>query len=116
MEPEQRSETRLNLIDTIQPGTRKTLLSSVREKEQPPPPQPLLYVPMRINGTMHYALVESGASNSFISQKVVDNMGLKKHALIQSLNVKVDNVQVLTARYFVTIDLYFVRHNLRLLL
>ena len=37
----------------------------------PPPPQPLLYLPMVVGGKMISALLDSGAPDSFVSWDVV---------------------------------------------
>ena len=54
----------------------------------PPPPQPLLFVPAEINGTIQRALVDSGASESFLITDVVEKLRLKTYPLRQPLTVK----------------------------
>ena len=43
----------------------------------PPPPQPLLYLPMVVGGKMIRALLDSGASDSFVSWDVMRVFGVE---------------------------------------
>ena len=47
----------------------------------PPPPQPLLYLPMVVGGKMIRALLDSGASDSFVSWDVVRVLRLRQYPL-----------------------------------
>ena len=41
-----------------------------------PPPMTLLFIPLILKGTTHFALLDSGASDSLISADVVKQTGL----------------------------------------
>ena len=56
-----------------------------------PPPQPLLYLPMVVGGKMIRALLDSGASYSFVSWDVVRVLGLRQYQLSQRLTARVAN-------------------------
>ena len=55
----------------------------------PPPPQPLLYLPMVVGSKMIRALLDSGASDSFVSWDVVRVLRLRQYPLSQWLTVRV---------------------------
>ena len=67
----------------------------------PPPPQPLLYLPMVVGGKMIRALLDSGASDSFVSWDVVRVLGLRQYPLSQRLTVLVSNGEALAVTHFV---------------
>ena len=70
----------------------------------PPPPQPLLYLPMVVGGKMFRALLDSGASDSFVSWDVVRVLGLRQYLLSQRLTVRVANGEALTVTHFVQLS------------
>ena len=70
----------------------------------PPPPQPLLYLPMVVGGKMIRALLDSGASDSFVSLDVVRVLGLRQYPLSQSLTVRVANEEDLAVTHFVQLS------------
>ena len=53
----------------------------------PPPPVPLLFLPLILKGTTHFALLDSGASDSFISADVVKQAGLRTVPLKEPIRV-----------------------------
>ena len=61
----------------------------------PPPPQPLLYLPMVVGGKLIRALLDSGASDSFVSWDIVRVLGLRQYLLAQRLTVCVANGKAL---------------------
>ena len=67
----------------------------------PHPPQPLLYLPMVVGGKMIMALLDSGASDSFVSWDVVRVLGVRQYPLPQRLTVRVANGEALAVTHFV---------------
>ena len=57
----------------------------------PPAPTPLLFLPMLVGDKLIRALLDSGASDSFISADVVRVLGVWRHPLVQPLTVRVAN-------------------------
>ena len=70
----------------------------------PPTPQPLLYLPMVVGGKMIRALLDSGASDSFVSWDVVRVLGLRQYPLSQRLTVRVANGEALAVTHFVQLS------------
>ena len=70
----------------------------------PPPPQPLLYLPMVVGGKLIRALFDSGASDSFVSWDVVRVLGLRQYPLSQRLTVRVANGEALAVTHFVQLS------------
>ena len=66
----------------------------------PPPPQPLLNLPVVVGGKMIRALLDSGASDSFVSWDVVRVLGLRQYPLSQLLTVRVANGENLAVTHF----------------
>ena len=54
-------------------------------------PQPLLFLPLVVDTKLIRALLDSGASDSFISDEVVKTLTLQTHMLQQNLTVRVAN-------------------------
>ena len=54
-------------------------------------PQPLLYLPMVVGGKLIRALLDSGASDYFVSWDAMRVLGLPQYALSRRLTVRVDN-------------------------
>ena len=61
----------------------------------PPKPQPLLFVPVQMSGTVHRALVDYGSSDSFLSEYLATTLRFKSFPLRQSFSVKVANVHTM---------------------
>ena len=61
------------------------------DPSDPATPQPLLFVPLVIDTKLVRALLDSGASDSFVSQDVVNTMMFQTHPLHQKLTVRVAN-------------------------
>jgi len=55
---------------------------------------PLLVLPLVMSGTTYFALLDSGASDSFTSADVVKQAGLKPVPLNKSIRVRVATVVV----------------------
>ena len=70
----------------------------------PPPPQPLLYLPMVVGGKLIRALLDSGASDSFVSWDVVRVLWLRQYPLSQRLTVRVANGEALAVTHFVQLS------------
>ena len=70
----------------------------------PPPPQPLLYLPMVVGSKMIRALLDSGASDSFVSWDVVRVLGLRQYPLSLRLTVRVANGETLAVTHFVQLS------------
>ena len=70
----------------------------------PPPPQPLLYLPMVVGGKMIRALLDAGASDSFVSWDVVRVLGLRQYQLSLRLTVRVANGEALAVTHFVQLS------------
>ena len=51
----------------------------------------LLFLPLIIGHTQVRALLDSGASDSFIGEELVQGLGLESYPLMQRLTVKVAN-------------------------
>ena len=66
-----------------------------------PQPMPLLFLILILNGTIHFALFDSGASDSFISAIVVKQAGLRPVTLQEPIRVRVANGQSLDVLHFV---------------
>ena len=71
---------------------------------EPPTPQPLLCLPMVVGGKMIRALLDSGASDSFVSWDVVRVLGLRQYPLSQRLTVRVANGEALAVTHFVQLS------------
>ena len=69
----------------------------------PPPPMPLLFLPLILKGATHFALLDSGASDSFISVDVVKQAGLRPVPLKEPIRVRVANGQSLDVLLFVRV-------------
>ena len=82
----------------------------------PPPPQPLIYLPMVVGGKMIRALLDSGASDSFVSWDVVRVLGLRQYQLSQRLTVRVANGETLAVTHFVQLSARLGPMAVRLLL
>ena len=67
----------------------------------PPAPMSLLFVPIVLWETTHFALLDSGASDSFISLDVVRESRLKLLALKYTITVRVANGQTLNFGHLV---------------
>jgi hypothetical protein len=72
--------------------------------KDPTAPQPLLFLPMIVGDKMILALLDSGASDSFISADVVKILGLMAHPLLQPLTVRVANGEGLSVTHFVSLS------------
>ena len=70
----------------------------------PPPPQPLMYLFMVVGGKLIRALLDSGASDSFVSLDVVRVLGLRQYPLSQRLTVRVANGEALAVTHFVQLS------------
>ena len=55
----------------------------------PPPPQPLLFLPFMVNNRVVHALLDSGASDCFISETLVAELRLPRKRLKQPMSVRV---------------------------
>ena len=64
---------------------------------------PLLFFPLILKGTTHFALLDSCASDSFISADVVKNAGLRPVPLKEQIRVRVANGQSLDVLHFVRV-------------
>ena len=64
-------------------------------EDVPDPRQPMkfLFLPLVLNGTTHFALLEWGASDSFISADVVKQAGLRPVPCKEPIRVRVANGQ-----------------------
>ena len=71
--------------------------------EKPTHPQPILDVPIRLHGETFYALVDSGALDSFISQKVVR---AAKLPLKNPFRVNLANEEEFRVTHYTRITLY----------
>jgi hypothetical protein len=72
-------------------------------KDQPPP-QPLLFLPLMVGSMLIRALLDSGASDSFVSFDVVKTLWLTQHPLLQPLTVRVANGEGLSVTHFVRLS------------
>ena len=61
----------------------------------PPPPMPLMFLPLKIGASTYFALLDSGASDSFISDKVVRKAALRLLPLKTPVRVRVANGKVI---------------------
>ena len=78
--------------------------SLIRDEEpDPPPPMPLLFLPVQIGPKTHYALLDSGASDSFISAEVVKQSALRLLPLKTPVKVRVANGQLISVSHFVRV-------------
>ena len=84
--------------------------------KDPPPPQPLLFLPLQVGDVTVRALLDSGASDSFVSYEVVRALGLTPYPLQQPLTVRVANGQGLAVTHFVKLQGKLGPMNVRLLL
>ena len=71
----------------------------------PPPPQPLLFVPVLLEGTCIRALVDSGASDSFIGEEVVAKHKIATYPLRIPLTVKAANGGLMSVTRYVIVKL-----------
>ena len=79
-------------------------VSLVREDvPDPPPPMPLLFIPVVMAKKTHFALLDSGASDSFVSLDVVQQAGLRLLPLKDTIKVRVANGQTLNVQHFVRV-------------
>ena len=91
--------------------------SLMREDVPVPHPQmPLLFLPLILKGTTHFALLDSGASDSFISADVVKQAGLRPVPLKEPIRVRVANGQSLDVPHFVRVTVVVGIMDLRLFL
>ena len=70
----------------------------------PSAPQPLLYLPMVVGGKLIRALLDSGASDSFVSWDVVRVLWLRQYPLSQRLTVRVANGEAFADTHFVQLS------------
>ena len=69
----------------------------------PPPPQPLLFLPLFVDTKLVRALLDSGVSDSFVSEEVVKMLRLQTHVLQQKLTVRVANGKGFDVTLFVEV-------------
>ena len=81
-----------------------------------PSPMPLLFPQLILKGTTHFALLDSGASDSFISADVVNQAGLRHLPLKEPIRIRVANVQSLDVLHFVRVTVVVGTLHLRLFL
>ena len=94
-------------LTTIPPLTEKdweAATSLARDDiPDPPPPMPLLFLPVSFSKTTYYALLDSGASDSFISMDVAQKAALRLLPLRSPRRVRVPNGQMITVSHFVRV-------------
>ena len=83
--------------------SKQELEDITKGMKDPPPPQPLLFLPLIIGHTQVRALLDSGASDSFIGEELVRGLGLESYPLMQRLTVKVANGETLQVTHFVKV-------------
>ena len=108
-------QEKIKLVNKAVEGELSAILGDAPFPD-PPPPQPLLFVPAEINGTVQRALIDSGASDSFLSAEVVEKLSLKTYPLRQPLTVKVANGQTLNVTKFVRVKITIGNMPVRLFL
>ena len=69
---------------------------------------PLLLLPLILKGSTHFALLDSGASDSFISADVVKQSGLRPVPLKETIRVRVANGQSLDVAQIVRVTVFVV--------
>jgi len=74
----------------------------------PHSPMPLLFLLLILKGTTHFALLDSGASDSFISADVVKHAGRRPVPLKETIRVRVANGQSLDVVHFVRVTVVVV--------
>ena len=72
--------------------------------KDPPPPQPLLFLPLVVGTKLVRALLDSGASDSFVSLEVAKMLGQVQYPLLQPLTVRVANVEFLPVTHVVSLS------------
>ena len=92
--------------------------SSLVEEVVPDPlaPMPLLFLPIVLWKTTHFALLDSGASDPFISLDVVRESRLKLLPLKYAIKVMVANGKTLNVGHFGRVRATIVDMHMRLLL
>ncbi|MGV0951482.1 MAG: dUTP diphosphatase, partial [Azonexus sp.] len=65
---------------------------------------PLLFLPVAVDNITHFALLDSGASDSFISETVVAKAHYKRLPLKTPMQVRVANGQVLDVTHYVRLN------------
>ena len=99
-----RAELFAPLLCALPFGKAEEVGSFLDEQRDPPPPQPLLFLPLMVGGLLIRALLDSGASDSFISHEVVRTLGLIERPLMQPLTVRVANGEALAVTHFVKLS------------
>jgi len=74
---ESHTEFPLTAVCPLSAETWETASLISDDVPDPPPPMPLLFIPLILKGTTHFALLHSDASDSFISADVVKHDGLR---------------------------------------
>ena len=82
----------------------------------PHSPMTSLFLPLILKGTTHFALLDSGASDSFISAYMVKQAGLRPVPLKEPIRVRVANGQSLDVLHFVRVTVVVGTLHLRLFL
>ena len=65
---------------------------------------PLLFLPLKREASTHFSLLNSGASNSFISTEVVQKAALRLLPLKTQVKVRVANGEIITVSHFVRVN------------
>jgi hypothetical protein len=82
----------------------------------PPPPQPLLFLPFMVNNRVVHALLDSGASDCFISETLVAELRLPRKRLKQPMSVRVASGTSLSVDYGVRVAAMLGKMSVRLFL
>ena len=95
----------LSIVLPMDQATWEKTSSLIRDDvPDPPPPMPLMFLPLKIGASTHFALLDSGASDSFISAEVVRKAALRLLPLKTPVRVRVANGEVIPVSHFVRVN------------
>jgi len=114
--PESHAACSLTAVCPLSAESWETASLMREDVHDPPPPMPLLFLPLILKGSTHFALLDSGASDSFISAYMMKQAGLRIVPLKKPIRVRVANGQSLDVLHFVLVTVVVGTLHLRLFL
>ena len=101
--PQKHIALSLNSVSPLLPQDLELASTFGSLEMQPPAPTPLLFLTVAVGAKTHFALLDSGVSDSFISADVVREAGYSLRPLKTEIQVKVANGQSLKVTQYVRI-------------